>query len=92
MTSCPEQVNVNNDSTGWLGRSVTPDELAVAEWLRTQKGFSRLLHVGIGNCFLSDVFGDRVQLGLTKDGGEADAARHRQFKIVVCNKYALASW
>ncbi len=91
LDACPEFI-VENSDQGWLGREPTLDEQEVVVWLRAQNRYESILHVGVGISLLHSSFGSRVRQGLTRDGGEAAAARSAGLAVVVCNKYAVSSY
>ena len=89
--ACPEVV-VDNSDQGWLGREPTLDEQEVVAWLKAHNRYESILHVGVGASLLHASFGSRVRQGLTRDGGEAAAARSLGLAVVVCNKYSVSSY
>ncbi|MFO1000106.1 MAG: hypothetical protein U0936_07205 [Planctomycetaceae bacterium] len=91
LDACPESI-VENSDQGWLGREPTLDEQEVVVWLRAQNRYESILHVGVGTSLLHSSFGSKVRQGLTRDGGEAAAARSAGLAVVVCNKYAVSSY
>jgi hypothetical protein len=91
LDACPEVV-VENSCQGWLGREPTLDEQEVVAWLRAHNRCRNILHVGVGASLLHASFGSGVRQGLTRDGGEAAAARAAGLPVVVCNKYAVSSY
>ncbi len=90
-SGCPAPVAPNGDQ-GWLGREPTVDEQEIVAWLRKRALPASICHVGVGTALLSREFGHRVTLGITKDGAEAANARELGLKVVVCNKYDVASY
>ncbi len=88
---CPEVIKENHDQ-GWLGREPTQDEQEVVSWMRSYNIRGQILHVGVGTSLLHKSFGSMVSQGITRDGGEATAARSAGLDVVVCNKYAVPSY
>jgi hypothetical protein len=89
--ACDNEV-VDPAGVGWLGRDPTTDEQEVVEWISSRPLPSRILHVGIGNAYLTGKFGKRVIQGLTKDGGEARHATTLGLNAILCNKYDVHSY
>lgn len=90
-SGCPTPLSPNSD-LGWLGREPTVDEQEVVAWMKQRELPSSICHVGVGTALLSRAFGPRVTLGITKDGAEAANARELGLKIILCNKYDVASY
>ena len=90
-TDCPERVPPN-DSQGWLEREPTIDEREIVEWLKTRSLPDRILHIGVGNAMLFKEFGERVTLGLSRDGGEVAHAGRLGLTVILCNKYDVQSY
>jgi hypothetical protein len=85
-------VVVDPDGNGWLGKSTTPDEEEVSDWVARHPSLERILHVGVGNASLRQRFGIRVKQALTKDGAEARHAEKLGLTTLLCNKYDIASY
>jgi hypothetical protein len=88
---CPWPVEPNQE-TGWLGREPTVDEQEIADWIASRKLPEKILHVGVGNAYLTKRFGARISQGLTKDGGEKLYAESVGLPAILCNKYDVASY
>ncbi len=89
--TCPEHV-VPNDNEGWLHREPTADEVEVAGWMRSKRGFRKVLHVGVGNCLLTRRFGAAVAQGISKDGREVAHAATLGLDVLLCNKYNVVAY
>lgn len=89
---CPNP-RVDENGQGWLGKLPTEDERAIAHFLvRQNQSFSAILHVGVGNSLLFQLFGSKVRQGITLDGQEAHHSRTMGLPTILANKYAVSSY